>query len=55
MFMPLSLRCWTTQSIAAMTCETSAAPFDEATLTFRMCASGAMPMKFVLSLPSRPG
>ena len=45
MFMPLSLRCCTTQSIAAMTWETSVAPPWSATLTLRILASGATPTK----------
>ena len=36
---------WTTQSIAAITCETSTAPVLSATLTLTMPASGATPMK----------
>ena len=43
MFMPSSLRCWTTQSIAAMTCETSVPPSAVATLMLTIRASGAMP------------
>ena len=43
MFNPLSRRCWTTQLIAAMTCETSVPPSAVATFTLRIRASGAMP------------
>ena len=45
MLSPLVVRFWTTQSIAAMTCETSTAPVLSATLTLTMRASGATPMK----------
>ena len=41
--MPLSLRCCTTQSMAAMTWDTSVAPSAAATFMFRIRASGAMP------------
>jgi hypothetical protein len=44
MFMPGSPRCWTTQSIAAMTCDTSVLPYASATLTLTIRASGAMPL-----------
>jgi hypothetical protein len=46
MFMPGSFLCVTTQSIAAITCETSAAPSASATLMFTMCAPGAIPRKW---------
>ena len=45
MLLPLSLRCWTTQSIPAITCETSVAPCASATLTETILASGAIPRK----------
>ena len=45
MFIPGSLRCCTTQSIAASTWETSVAPLRSATLTLTIRASGAMPTK----------
>ncbi len=44
MFIPVSLRCCTTQSIAAMTCETSVAPRALATLMLMIRASGATPV-----------
>jgi hypothetical protein len=43
MFMPLSWRCWITQSIAAITWETSVAPRASATLIETILAPGAMP------------
>jgi len=43
MFSPLSWRCSTTQSIPAMTWETSTVPLLEPTLTLTIRASGAMP------------
>ena len=45
MFNPFVVRFWTTQSIAAITCETSTAPVLSATLTLTIPASGATPMK----------
>ena len=45
MFIPASFLCWTTQSMAAITCETSAAPRAFATLTLTIRASGATPRK----------
>ena len=50
MFMPLSFWCWTTQSMAASTCETSVSPSASATFTLTICALGAMPRKCVVSL-----
>ena len=43
MFIPLSFLCATTQSMAAMTWETSVPPSAVATLSETMRASGAMP------------
>ena len=43
MFIPLSLRCWTTQSIAAITWLTSAPPSATPTFSETMRASGATP------------
>jgi len=55
MFMPGSLRCCTTQSIAAMTCETSALPRASATLRLISRAPGAMPAyELGEVLPSEP-
>src|SRR5262249_9398820 len=45
MLRPASLRCCTTQSIAAITWDTSAAPSDAATLRLISLAPGAMPSK----------
>ena len=44
MFIPGSLLCWTTQSIAAMTCDTSVLPRASATFRLMTRASGAMPL-----------
>ncbi len=46
MFMPSSLRCCTTQSIPAMTCDTSVDPAESATLTLTTRASGATPVNW---------
>ena len=43
---PLSLRCCTTQSMAAMTWDTSTDPSAAPTFTLRMRASGATPVKW---------
>ena len=43
MFMPASLRCWTTQSIAAITWDTSVLPWASATLRLITRAFGATP------------
>ena len=43
MFSPLSFRCWTTQSIAAITWLTSTPPSAVPTFSETMRASGAMP------------
>jgi len=45
MLKPLSLLCCTTQSMAAITCETSLRPCASATLRLTMRAPGAMPVK----------
>ena len=45
MLNPASCACWTTQSIAAMTCETSLDPSLSATLSEITRASGAIPLK----------
>jgi hypothetical protein len=50
MFLPASWACWVTQSIAAITWETSAAPSAAPTLTLTMRASGATPTNLVVSL-----
>src|SRR5688572_16309305 len=46
MLRPLRLRCWTTQSIPAITWETSVAPLASASLRLTSRASGAMPRKW---------
>jgi len=50
MFMPGSWACWVTQSMAAMTWETSVAPSVAPTLTLTIRAFGATPTKSVVSL-----
>ena len=45
MFRPSVLRCWTTQSMAAITWETSTAPSGAATFMLSRRAPGAMPTK----------
>ena len=60
MFRPFLLWFWTTQSMAAMACETSVWPLASATLMLTMRASGAMPTKSdefpvtVVAAESRP-
>ncbi len=44
MFRPLDVRFCTTQSMPAMTCDTSVPPEASATLTLMMRASGATPV-----------
>jgi len=51
MLRPGSCACWTTQSIAAITCDTSAPPSAVATLRLTIRASGAMP-RYSLSWPA---
>ena len=46
MLRPLRLRFWTTQSIPAITWETSVAPLASASLTLTTRAWGAMPRKW---------
>ena len=50
MLSPLSLRCCTTQSMPAITCDTSVAPSNAPTFTFTTRESGATPTNFVVSL-----
>ena len=45
MLSPGSWACWTTQPMAAMTCETSVEPSNAPTLTLTTRASGATPTK----------
>ncbi len=50
MFRPLSLRWATTQSMAAMTCDTSTAPSWAPTFTLTRLTSGATPLKEVVDV-----